>query len=30
MRERILAAGGSLALATTPSGSLRIDARLPA
>ena len=30
MRERILAAGGSLALATTPSGSLRIDAKLPA
>ena len=29
MRERLAAAGGTLALSTTPRGSLRIDASLP-
>jgi signal transduction histidine kinase len=29
MRERLAAAGGTLALSTTPHGSLRIDASLP-
>lgn len=30
MRERIVAAGGTLSLTTTPHGALRIDANLPA